>query len=106
MNRTPAPGPALETSWTAREVLAQAALLQDVAGRQLSVLRNTYPAWDIDREPDASGRTRWTARLPGYTPAMARAGVQATVREDDAIALAAALASQAGLLHNARTRIR
>jgi hypothetical protein len=86
----------------ARRVLAHAALLQDVAGRQLSVLRSTYPAWHIGRERDASGRVWWTAWLPGYTPAMAAAGVMACVRERDAIALAAVLASQSALLAAAR----
>ncbi|WP_327589056.1 hypothetical protein OHA25_20105 [Nonomuraea sp. NBC_00507] len=85
----------------ARQAMAQAALLQDVAGRQLLVLRNTYPAWDIDCERDATGNVSWTARLhPDLTPAMVAAGVLQTVRRLDAIALASTLAWQSALLHH------
>ncbi|MGP3921437.1 hypothetical protein [Nonomuraea sp. 10N515B] len=85
----------------ARQAVAQAALLQDVAGRQLSVLRNTYPVWDIERERDSSGNVWWTARLlPDLTPAMVAAGVLQIVRRVDAIALASTLAWQSALLHH------
>lgn len=88
-----------------RQVVAKVAVLQDWAGRQLSTLRNTYPAWEITREHDASGQAWWTARLlPTFTVDMAAAGVLRTVRQPDAIALAATLAWQAALLHNARSR--
>ncbi|MEV4114545.1 hypothetical protein [Nonomuraea sp. NPDC049695] len=89
-----------------RQVVAQAALLQDWAGRQLSTLRNTYPAWDIERERDASGQMWWTARLRQQLNLdMVAAGVLQTVRQPDAIALAAALAWQTAFLQNARTRV-
>ncbi|MGP3917706.1 hypothetical protein [Nonomuraea sp. 10N515B] len=89
----------------ARQVLAQAALLLDVAGRQQSVLRNTYPAWEIGREQDASGQAWWTAALRRpMTPELAAAGIRQTIRQSDAIALAATLAWQFALLHDARPR--
>ncbi len=84
-----------------RQVVAQAAALQDWAGRQISVLRNTYPAWDIDREQDASGQVWWKAELrQPLTATMAAAGVLRSIRQPDAIALAATLAWQAALLHH------
>lgn len=51
------------THQSVRQVVAQAASVQDWPARQLSVLRNTYPAWDIDRERDPSGQVWWTACL-------------------------------------------
>ncbi|MFI7125174.1 hypothetical protein ACIBQ1_05730 [Nonomuraea sp. NPDC050153] len=75
--------------------------MQDWTTRQLSVLRNTYPAWDIDRERDLSGQLWWTARLPRkLTVEMVTAGAMQTVRRPDAIALASALAWQSYLIHN------
>jgi hypothetical protein len=89
------------TDQNLRHVVAQAAALQDWTARQLSVLRNTYPAWDIDRERDPSGQVWWTAcprrRL---TVEMVTAGVVRTVRQPDAIALASALAWQSHLIHS------
>ncbi|NBE97471.1 hypothetical protein FE391_29585 [Nonomuraea sp. KC401] len=90
-----------------RWVAARAALLLDVAGRQLSTLRNTYPAWDIERHRDDAGRVWWTATLRApFTVEMMAAGVWATVRQTDAMALAATLAWQSSLLHTARGRTR
>ncbi|TMR89125.1 hypothetical protein [Nonomuraea basaltis] len=98
-------GPVQAAGQNVRQVVAQAAVLQDWAGRQLSTLRNTYPAWQIEHEKDASGEVWWTARLlPTFTVDMAAAGVLQTVRQPDAIALAATLAWQTALLHNARSR--
>lgn len=91
------------TSESAREVMAQAALLQDLRGRQLSVLRNTYPGWDIDIERDSAGQLWWTAELcKAVTVEMVAAGVVQCVRQPDAIALAATLAWQSALVHNCR----
>lgn len=85
-----------------REVVAGAAVLQDWPARQLSVLRNTYPAWEIDRAEDASGLMWWTAELrQTFTFEIAAAGVMKSVRQPDAIALASTLAWQSALLHNA-----
>lgn len=87
----------------ARNVLVEAALQQDVRGRQLSVLRNTYPAWDIDIEPDAFGQPRWVARLRRRVSVqMTVAGVVQGFWREDAIALASTLAWQAALLHSVR----
>ncbi|MFI7701708.1 hypothetical protein [Nonomuraea sp. NPDC049480] len=89
------------TDQNVRQVMARAALLQDWAGRQLSTLRNTYPAWNIDRERGPAGEVSWTAELRReLTPALVAAGVMSTIRQPDAIALAATLAWQAALLHN------
>ncbi|MEV4353251.1 hypothetical protein [Nonomuraea sp. NPDC049625] len=89
-----------------RQVVAQAALLQDWAGRQLSTLRSTYPAWDIGRERDVSGQMWWTARLRQQLSLdMVAAGVLQTVQQPDAIALAAALAWQTAFLQYARARV-
>lgn len=86
----------------ARRIVTEAALLQDLRERQLSVLRNTYPAWEIDVTPDRSGRAWWTAVLRrAFTLDLATAGVVQTVRQDDAIALAATLAWQSSLLPRA-----
>lgn len=87
----------------ARRLLALAALQQDCTGRQLSTLRNTYPAWDVQHVRDASGHVRWIATLrEPLTAAMDAAGVLAYVLRPDAIALAAALAWQTALLAGAR----
>ncbi|TDE38813.1 hypothetical protein E1295_33195 [Nonomuraea mesophila] len=83
------------------QVIADAALVLDLRGRQLSVLRNTYPGWDIDYQSDAFGRVWWTAELRRtLTLEMATAGVMRSVRQEDAIALASTLAWQSALLHN------
>lgn len=85
------------------EVVAQAALKQDLRGRQLSVLRNTYPAWDISYARDASGCRWWTAALrQPLTVELVAAGVMSPVRREDAIALASTLAWQSALLHSVR----
>jgi hypothetical protein len=85
----------------AGDVLASAAVKLDLRGRQLSVLRNTYPGWDIEYEPDAAGRMWWKARLrPSYTLEMATAGVLQFVERPDAIALASTLAWQTALVHS------
>ncbi|MGR6913621.1 hypothetical protein ACU635_05150 [[Actinomadura] parvosata] len=87
-----------------RQVVALAALQQDLAGRQLSTLRNTYPAWDIDRERDAAGQVWWTATLRRPVIAdKAAAGVLPRIRQPDPIALASTLAFQSALLYNARS---
>lgn len=89
-----------------RQAVAEALAL-DLRGRQLSVLRNTYPGWDIDHESDASGRVSWTAELSRtLTLEMATAGVMRTIRQENAIALASTLAWQSALLHNTRFGIR
>ncbi|MFG1958840.1 hypothetical protein [Nonomuraea sp. NPDC049028] len=91
------------TSESARDVMAQAALLQDLRGRQLLVLRSTYPGWDIDFERDSTGQLWWTAELyKAVTLEMVAAGVVQCVRQPDAIALAATLAWQSALVHNCR----
>jgi hypothetical protein len=91
------------TSESAREAMAQAALLLDLRGRQLSVLRNTYPGWDIDFERSVSGQVWWTAELrKAFTVEMVAAGVVQCIRQPDAIALAATLAWQSALVHNSR----
>ncbi|MEV4352958.1 hypothetical protein [Nonomuraea sp. NPDC049625] len=90
-----------------RQVISDAALVLDLRGRQLSVLRNTYPGWDIDYESDGSGRMWWTAELRRMpTLDMATAGVMRSVRQEDAIALASTLAWQSALLHTTRPGIR
>ncbi|MEV0633246.1 hypothetical protein [Nonomuraea wenchangensis] len=87
-----------------RQVVASAALQQDLAGRQLSTLRNTYPAWDIDRERDAAGQVWWTATLRRpVTADKAAVGVLPRVRQPDPIALASTLAFQSALLYSARS---
>jgi hypothetical protein len=85
-----------------RPIRALAVVQQDLAGRQLSTLRNTYPAWDIHCEWDAVGQVWWrTAKLRRpVTPDKAEAGVRPTVRQPDAIALASALAWQSHLIHS------
>ncbi|MGI5283555.1 hypothetical protein ACQEVF_09510 [Nonomuraea polychroma] len=90
-----------------RQVVAQAAILQDWTARQLSVLRNTFPGWDIDRERGLSGQEWWTAqRRQKLTVELVTAGAMQTVRRSDAIALASALAWQSHLIHGGRTRTR
>ncbi|TDE54099.1 hypothetical protein E1295_15780 [Nonomuraea mesophila] len=87
----------------ARRVVAQAALLLDLRGRQLSALRNTYPAWDIGHQGDPSGVLWWIAELrQPVTPELVAAGVSRMIRREDAIALAATLAWQTALLHTVR----
>jgi hypothetical protein len=90
----------------ARQVMPQAAVLQDLTARQLLVLRNTYPLWDVDLDRDLSDQLWWTAVLRRtVTLDMARAGILHTVRTRDAIALAATLAWQSSLVsYHARSR--
>ncbi|NRQ39810.1 hypothetical protein HII36_49480 [Nonomuraea sp. NN258] len=84
-----------------RHVVAEAAASLDWTARQLSVLSNTYPAWDIRHEPDAYGRFIWTASLrQRVTVWMVTAGIVQSVRQADPIALAATLAWQSSLLHH------
>lgn len=75
-----------------------------LAGRQLEVLRTTYPAWEIQVRTDEPGATRWTAvlRRP-ITAQMAAAGLRRRICGPDAITLAGALAHQVSLLHNRRS---
>ncbi|GAA3527722.1 hypothetical protein GCM10022419_003140 [Nonomuraea rosea] len=76
-----------------------------LAGRQLDALRTTYPAWEIQHLPEGPGQARWTARLRRPITAQLRAvGVQEHVAGPDAFTLASALAHQAALLHNRRSR--
>lgn len=90
-----------------RQVIDEAALILDLRGRQLSVLRNTYPGWDIRYESNASGQMWWTAELRRtLTLEMATAGIMRTVRQENAIALASTLAWQSALLHNTRSSMR
>lgn len=72
--------------------------------RQLSVLRSTYPGWEIQHMLGAtSGTGTWTAELRRpRTPAMAAAGVEMDISRPDAASLASALARQAELIHTAR----
>jgi hypothetical protein len=87
------------TDDSTRQVMTQAAVLQDLIARQLSVLRNTYPLWDVDLDRDLLDRAWWTAVLRRtVTLDMARAGILHTVRARDAIALAATLAWQSSLV--------
>jgi hypothetical protein len=87
-----------------RQIMAQAALLQDWTARQLSVLSNTYPGWRINREKDPSGHVWWKADLlRQLTVEMVTAGVVQIVRRPDPIALASALAWQSHLVHNTRS---
>lgn len=100
-----APGPAVDRD--GRRLRALAALQLDHAGRQLSTLAGTYPAWLVQRERDGSGQVWWVATLrQPLIPVMAVGGVQALVRRPDPIALAAELARQTALLHNAQARTR
>ncbi|KAB8184298.1 hypothetical protein FH608_048305 [Nonomuraea phyllanthi] len=95
------------TNGDLRRVVARAALLLDVAGRQLSTLRSTYPVWSIDRQRDDAGRVWWTAMLrTPFTVEMAAAGIWETVWQPDAIALAATLAWQSALLDTVRAGAR
>ncbi|MEU6712875.1 hypothetical protein ABZ897_15455 [Nonomuraea sp. NPDC046802] len=74
----------------------------DVRERQLAVLSNTYPAWDIDLVQDPSGAGYWLAVLRReFTPELVRAGVHPHIRQPDAISLATTLAWQSSLLHGA-----
>jgi hypothetical protein len=74
-----------------------------VAHRHLSVLRRTYPAWDIVRGRDEHGRECWCATLIfQVTDAMRAAGVVEMIRRDDGVSLAGALIHQARLLHSIR----
>ncbi|MCF6471690.1 hypothetical protein FAF44_25315 [Nonomuraea sp. MG754425] len=72
-------------------------------GRQLDVLRTTYPAWEIDFRADAPATTRWTAvlRRP-VTARLSAGGVRARIGCQDAFTLASALSHQCCLLHNGR----
>ncbi|MEW9546898.1 hypothetical protein [Nonomuraea sp. NPDC050783] len=71
------------------------------AGRQLAVLRTTYPGWEIDHLADRPAP--WTAvlRRP-VTAGLLAAGVRRRLDGPDAVTLASALAHQASLLHNQR----
>lgn len=83
-----------------RRTVAKASLLQNWTDRQLSVLRNTYPAWNIGIEHDERGLLWWAAVLPlTLTTEQLAIGVAPRMRQPDAIALAAALAWQSALLH-------
>ncbi|MFI7448034.1 hypothetical protein ACIBQX_11100 [Nonomuraea sp. NPDC049714] len=67
--------------------------------RQLAVLQDTYPGWDISRVRDDSGRQRWLAVYGGpLTEEMRAANAAATILESDAVTLAATLAWQSALV--------
>ncbi|SDH85352.1 hypothetical protein [Nonomuraea jiangxiensis] len=69
-------------------------------GRQLDVLRTTYPAWEIRLGVDGLGAARWTAELRRpVTAQLLAAGVRERVAGPDAVTLASALAHQMYLLH-------
>ncbi|MFG1707235.1 hypothetical protein ACFLIM_28965 [Nonomuraea sp. M3C6] len=73
--------------------------------RQLDVLRTTYPAWEIHFLTDGPSVGRWTAELRRpLTPQMVAAGVRQRIASPDAVTLASALAHQASLIHNRRSR--
>ncbi|MEU6714176.1 hypothetical protein ABZ897_22135 [Nonomuraea sp. NPDC046802] len=89
-----------------RRVVAQAEVLKDWPGRQLSVLNNTYPLWEVTRVKGPSGEVWWTARLRrDLSPEMVAAGVMPYAEQSDAIALAATLAWQTYLVHQWQMRI-
>ncbi|MEV0614143.1 hypothetical protein AB0I81_12535 [Nonomuraea sp. NPDC050404] len=93
------------TAQNPQRAMAQASSLRDWPARQLSALRNTYPAWEIDRERDPSGQECWTARLRRkLTIEMATAGVERAFRQPDAIALMTALAWQSHLIRRTDRR--
>ncbi|SEG99539.1 hypothetical protein SAMN05444920_113135 [Nonomuraea solani] len=83
--------------------LESASSESDLVGRQLEVLRSTYPAWKICFRHDEPGTARWTAvlRRP-ITAQMTAAGLRQRIDGPDAITLAGALAHQAALLHTRR----
>ncbi|NUW35048.1 hypothetical protein HTZ77_26990 [Nonomuraea sp. SMC257] len=82
---------------------AQVALTGSYAGRQLAVLRSTYPGWEIQRVIITANEAEFTAKLRRpITAAMAAAGVEAQITEPDAASLASALSQQAALIHNCR----
>ncbi|MFI7419427.1 hypothetical protein [Nonomuraea sp. NPDC049684] len=89
------------TAQSVRQASALAALIQDLRDRQLSVLRGTYPAWDIALELGSTEKLWWTA-VPNrsLTVELVAEGVMRIVRCEDAIALAAALAWQSTLIGN------
>ncbi|MEV0382900.1 hypothetical protein [Nonomuraea sp. NPDC050643] len=70
--------------------------------QQLSVLSVTYPGWDIGIAHDESGLLWWATLRRPVTERMRASGVAEWVRQPDAIALAATLAWQTSLVHNAR----
>lgn len=86
-----------------RGAAIRAWLRLDMRERQLSVLRNTYPGWDIRLEQDGFGHPWWTALLrQRVTVHMVTGGVMQGLRRRDAIALASALAWQTALLYIVR----
>ncbi|TMR98047.1 hypothetical protein [Nonomuraea basaltis] len=74
-----------------------------LTGRQLDVLRTTYPAWEIHYLVDAPDAARWTAELRRpITVRMSAAGIRQRIGSPDAVTLASTLAHQASLIHNER----
>jgi hypothetical protein len=75
-----------------------------LVGRQLDVLRSTYPAWEIHHRLDGPSTARWTAELRRpITAQLAAAGVRERVGAPDAVTLASTLAHQSSLLHTWRS---
>ncbi|SDJ35578.1 hypothetical protein [Nonomuraea jiangxiensis] len=88
-----------------RRIVDQAMLVQDWRERQLSVLRNTYPLWNVEQVRNLAGEVWWTARLRHEaTPELAVAGVSPYVEQADPIALAATLAWQTYLFRQWQAR--
>jgi hypothetical protein len=83
-----------------RRIVAHAMAVKDWTECQLSVLRNTYPHWDVERIRDMAGEVWWTARIRHRaTPELLVAGIFPYVEQSDPIALAATLAWQTYLFH-------
>lgn len=81
------------------EAVIEEWLRLDLRDRQLSVLRNTFPNWNIGYEFAPSGRCVWTATAPWrLTLEMVTAGILRTVQRGDPIDLMAALTYQVVLI--------
>ncbi|MFC5834357.1 hypothetical protein [Nonomuraea insulae] len=85
-----------------RVAVIQAWLRLDVRDRQLSVLRNTFPNWDISYALDPAGHWIWSAvARQELTLEMATAGAVRKVHSGDPVNLMAALTYQAWLVERA-----
>jgi hypothetical protein len=74
------------------EAAIRARLRLDVRDRQLAILRNTFPYWNIRYEHDRFGRCSWTAALVSTPMAVVvTAGVAQEVQCRDPVELMAVL---------------